>query len=598
MPIGRKHLADSLTLGVGAGTAAGMLIAAVGRWELGLAVGLHPFVLAFLVAGIACVPGVIAGGTRDIAALIATGLGGTVVAWESVATSLPAPTFGLSTLGGLVLGFVAGALRRRQPRSEPSSEAQRSPSGVRWSPRHPMEPVWIILPTYMERENIRRLLPELRRMAPTSELLVVDDASPDGTAEVVRELAREDDRLHLLVRPGERGFDGALLAGIGEALSRGSRSIVTMDGDGSHDPRDVPRLLDALEEAEIVVGSRYVTGGSTAGWGVWRRLVSRAANTYARAVLGLRIRDCSSGFRAYRADALRAVLPDVPRGAGYALLEALLLTARRRGLSIREIPIHFRPRCSGRSKLSPREALQSARFLWRLADRRTERRTRALHGFTLLELLTVIAIITILAGLLFPVLASARRSAQKTTCRSNLRQLALALQLYAEDYDELLPRWFNGDTVAGVWDRTVSTYVRADRVFHCPSNSKSLPGAIVRSYAFPRNVSGLPLAAVPRPSESVLLYEKGGEALGERLDATGEYFYQTYGLNDFRFWHEGGKMFAFIDGHVRFWPLGQGPWSYDFRPPQGNNNYGPGYCGGQINTYTDDDGGPGKNLPP
>jgi dolichol-phosphate mannosyltransferase len=598
MPIDRRHLADSLTLGVGVGAGAGMLLAAVTGWEQGLATGMHPFGLAVLVAVAALLPGWIVGATGDIAALIATALGGTVVAFQATTTSLPIPTYGLSTLTGLVLGFVVGILQRRELRREPASAPRRSPSGVCRSPGHLMEPVWIILPTYIERENIGRLLLELRGVAPSSELLVVDDASPDGTSETVKSLARQDGRLHLLVRRGQRGFDLALLAGIQEALSRGAKSIVTMDSDGSHDPHDLPRLLAALEEVDVVVGSRYVNGGSTAGWSTWRRLVSQAANAYARTVLRLGLKDCSSGFRAYRADALSAMIADVPRGAGYALLEALLLAARRRALSVREIPIHFAPRRSGRSKLSLCEALRSARFLWRLADRRTEQRTRALDGFTLIELLTVIAVMTILAGLLFPVLANARRSAQKTTCRSNLRQLAFAIQIYAQDYDDVLPRWFNGDPLAGVWDRTISPYVRADRVFLCPSNTKSVPGAIVRSYALPRNVSGLPLAAVPRPSDSVLLYEKGGEALGERLDATGEYFYQTYGLNDFRLWHANGKMLAFVDGHVRFWPLGQGPWSYDFRPPQGNNNYGPGYCGGQINTYTDDDGGPGKNLPP
>lgn len=598
MPSDRRRLADSLTLGVSVGAAAGMLLAAVTSWEQGLATGLHPVGLAVLVAVAAVVPGWIVGGTGDITALILTALGGMVVIWEAGATSLWMPPYGLSTLGGLVFGFVAGVLQRRELRPEPASAPLRSPSGVCRSPGHPMEPVWIILPTYLERENIGRLLPELRGAAPLSEILVVDDASPDGTSETVEQLARQDGRVHLLVRRGQRGFDAALLAGIQEALLRGAKSIVTMDGDGSHDPRDVPRLLDALEEVDIVVGSRYVSGGSTAGWSTWRRLVSRAANAYARTVLRLGLNDCSSGFRAYRADALPGMLSDVPRGAGYALLEALLLAARRHGLTIREVPIHFAPRRSGRSKLSPREALRSARFLWRMADRRIERPTRAARGFTLIELLTVIAILAILAGLLFPVLASARRSAQKSTCGSNLRQLAVAIQLYAQDYDQVLPRWFNGDPFAGVWDRTVSPYVRADRVFLCPSNTKSVPGAIVRSYALPRNVSGLPLAAVPRPSDSVLLYEKGGEALGERLDATGEYFHQTYGLYDFRLWHANGKMFAFVDGHVRFWPVGRGPWSYDFRPPQGNNNYGPGYCGGQINTYTDDDGGPGKNLPP
>jgi prepilin-type N-terminal cleavage/methylation domain-containing protein/prepilin-type processing-associated H-X9-DG protein len=218
-------------------------------------------------------------------------------------------------------------------------------------------------------------------------------------------------------------------------------------------------------------------------------------------------------------------------------------------------------------------------------------------GFTLIELLMVLSVIAILTALLFPVFMSARRAAYRTVCGSNIRQLNQALLLYAGDYDDTFIRWNNG-WPDGVWDTVLLSYVKNTAVYHCPANPKSLPGTVARSYALPRNVSGVNMAAVPRPTDTVTLYDKGGEAFGARGDSTGEFFAQTYGPYDTTLWHEGGKYFSFMDGHVRFWKVGMGPWAYDFAPPQGNNDYGPGYCGGQLNTTQDDDGGPGKNLPP
>ena len=158
-------------------------------------------------------------------------------------------------------------------------------------------------------------------------------------------------------------------------------------------------------------------------------------------------------------------------------------------------------------------------------------------------------------------------------------------------------RWFNG-WPGGTWDQAIFSYVKNAAVFRCPSNPKQRPGAVVLSYALPRNVSGAPLAAIPNPAATVVLYDKGGEALGIREDSTGEYFYQTVGLADRSLWHPEGKRFAFADGHVRFWKVGLGPWAYDFRPPEGDNEFGAGYCGSWYNTTDDADGGPGKNLPP
>jgi prepilin-type N-terminal cleavage/methylation domain-containing protein len=218
-------------------------------------------------------------------------------------------------------------------------------------------------------------------------------------------------------------------------------------------------------------------------------------------------------------------------------------------------------------------------------------------AFTLIELLVVIAIIAVLAALLFPVFQTARRAAYKATCQSNLRQLGQALQMYAQDYDEVWARWWHGvaDTV---WDSTLFPYVKNSDLYRCPANPKRPENRIARSYALPRNVSRIAQAAISRPAEAVGLFEKGQAAVGDPSDSTGEYFQQTYSNTAFDFWHERGKNFLFIDTHTRYVPVGQGPFAYDFRPPLGNNDQGVGYCGGQKNTPALDDGGPGKNLPP
>lgn len=592
----QRQFGERATLALSTGAAAGLVVSAVCGWERGLTHAWPPvWTLILLTLLLGAAAGLLARPQSPGAALLVAGAAA-LGCWQGGAGAAPASivfAVAIAALEGSILSVMLttkseGAIRHPELSGAPGGCVDLSTDATG---------AWIVIPTYQERENIESLLCELRRLLPGAVLLVVDDDSPDGTAEAVRDLAEGDPHVRLLLRCGQRGLGGALRAGFCEALAAGAGVVVTMDADGSHEPGQIAALLGALEVADVAIGSRYVDGGCTEGWPRWRRLVSLCANTFARRLLGLQARDCSSGFRAYRSAALRSALLIAPPEAGFALLEALLFCARSEGLSVVEVPIRFHGRRAGRSKLRVSEAWRGAHLLWSLRHRMESAAQRRSPGFTLVELLTCMAVLTILMTLLLPSLVSARRAAQRSTCLSNVRQLALALAVYEDDYDATLPRWYNGSG-AVTWDGALSPYVKSRQVYHCPANPRSTRAAVVRSYALPRNVSGLALAAVPRPSDTVALFEKGGMPLGERADSTGEFFAQTYGVGDYRLWHDNGKVFGFLDGHARFWPVGQGPWAYDFRPPWGNNNYGPGYCGGQINTIADQDGGPGKNLPP
>lgn len=229
----------------------------------------------------------------------------------------------------------------------------------------------VIVPTYNERDNIPAITERLFAAAGGRvEMLVVDDGSPDGTAAAVAELA-ERYPVHLIERPGKLGLGTAYVTGFRWALERGYRAIVEMDADGSHDPADVGRLLDALSDADLVIGSRYVEGGRVVNWGLLRRGLSAGGNLYARAWLDLGVRDATSGFRAFRSEALRAQdLGDVS-SEGYAFQIEMTRRIRRAGGRIKEIPIAFTDRTLGRSKMSRRIALEAlvAVTRWGFADR-------------------------------------------------------------------------------------------------------------------------------------------------------------------------------------------------------------------------------------
>lgn len=215
------------------------------------------------------------------------------------------------------------------------------------------EQALVIVPTYNERESIPEVARRLFDAAGARvDLLVIDDGSPDGTAEVVKQIAAGPHDVHLIERASKQGLGSAYRAGFAWAIERGYWAAVEMDADLSHDPADVPRLLDALERADLVIGSRYVPGGGTRNWGYLRRLLSRFGNVYARAWLGFRVQDATAGFRAYRTSWLNELDLDSVRSEGYAFQVEMTYRTHTAGRTITEVPITFIERETGRSKMS------------------------------------------------------------------------------------------------------------------------------------------------------------------------------------------------------------------------------------------------------
>lgn len=235
----------------------------------------------------------------------------------------------------------------------------------------------IIVPTYNERENIERLIASALAQDARLEILVVDDGSPDGTGDIVERIGQGNARVHLLRRPRKMGLGTAYIAGFRWALARDYGYVFEMDADFSHDPADLARLVATAEGgADLVLGSRYVAGGSVTDWGAVRRLVSRGGSWYARIVLGLRARDLTGGFKCFRREVLEAIdLPTV-RSKGYAFQVELTHRAVRAGFAVVEIPIVFRDRRLGRSKMSWRIAGEAALLVPRLRAGRGARRRR------------------------------------------------------------------------------------------------------------------------------------------------------------------------------------------------------------------------------
>jgi dolichol-phosphate mannosyltransferase len=238
-------------------------------------------------------------------------------------------------------------------------------------------PAWLILPTYNEAENlepiVRRSLDVIRDAASDGHrVLVVDDASPDGTGAIADRLAEElPDEVEVLHRAAKLGLGQAYLAGFRRALDAGAALICEMDADFSHDPADLARLLRAADDADLVVGSRYVAGGQIEGWGLMRRIVSRGGCWYAERVLGVDVRDLTGGFKCYRREVLEAIELDTVRSQGYAFQVELTYRAVRNGFRVREIPIVFRDREVGRSKMSWQIALEA---VWRVPQMRLHSR--------------------------------------------------------------------------------------------------------------------------------------------------------------------------------------------------------------------------------
>lgn len=224
----------------------------------------------------------------------------------------------------------------------------------------------VVVPTYNEAENIGRLIPQILT-DPRCRVLVVDDASPDGTGELVAELARSEPRIDLLARPGKLGLGTAYVEGFRCALAAGAEFIFEMDADFSHDPRYLADLRSAAEAgADLVIGSRYVRGGGTTDWGLMRRIISRGGNLYAGLILGLPVADATGGFRCYR----RRVLEHLDLGRvhsnGYAFQVELAYRTHRAGYRIAEVPIIFPDRRVGKSKMSRRIIVEALINVWKL----------------------------------------------------------------------------------------------------------------------------------------------------------------------------------------------------------------------------------------
>jgi dolichol-phosphate mannosyltransferase len=226
---------------------------------------------------------------------------------------------------------------------------------------------WVVLPTYNEADNVARVVRAVLAELPSARVLVVDDASPDGTGEIADALATELAAVEVLHRPGKAGLGRAYVSGFTRALAAGATHVVEMDADLSHDPRDLPRLLACADAgADLVLGSRYVDGGAVADWDMVRRGISRAGCAYARHVLGVGIRDLTGGYKCFTAGALRAIDYASVRSEGYAFQVELTFRALRRGLRVEELPITFRDRTAGDSKMSTRIALEAAVLVPRL----------------------------------------------------------------------------------------------------------------------------------------------------------------------------------------------------------------------------------------
>jgi dolichol-phosphate mannosyltransferase len=233
---------------------------------------------------------------------------------------------------------------------------------------------WLVLPTYNEAENIdpfvRAVLPQLASTGLEYHLLVVDDNSPDGTGSLADGLAAEFEAVEVLHRPAKHGLGRAYLAGFRRALDSGAELLLEMDADFSHDPAAVPSLIAAAGSADLVLGSRYVRGGGVSDWGLLRRMVSRGGCWYAQHILGIPVRDLTGGFKCFNRRVLEAIPLDDVHADGYGFQIELTYYAVKAGFSVVEVPITFRERQMGTSKMSPRIAIEA---VWKVPALRLRR---------------------------------------------------------------------------------------------------------------------------------------------------------------------------------------------------------------------------------
>ena len=237
-----------------------------------------------------------------------------------------------------------------------------------------MPGAWLILPTYNEAVNaepfVRAVLPELAGAAAEHRILIVDDNSPDGTGRIADRLASELDAVEVLHREEKKGLGVAYLAGFRRALDAGADLILEMDSDFSHSPADIPRLVKAAKSADLVLGSRYVPGGGVTDWGLLRRALSRGGSLYARLVLRVKVHDLTGGFKCFRREVLEGLDLDSIHAEGYGFQIELTYRALRAGFRVTEIPIVFRERQAGQSKMTARIAVEA---VWKVPALRLRR---------------------------------------------------------------------------------------------------------------------------------------------------------------------------------------------------------------------------------
>ena len=225
----------------------------------------------------------------------------------------------------------------------------------------------VIIPTYNEKENIRSIVELVLSQATNLEVLVVDDNSPDGTAAIVTEMAKVDPRVHLLSRAGKLGLGTAYIAGFKWGLSQGYAYLIEMDADFSHDPREIPNMLKAIQQADLVIGSRYIDGVRVVNWPLSRLFLSKGASYYVRIITGLPIHDPTGGFKCFRRKVLESIELDEVRSNGYAFQIEMSYKAWMKGFRIREIPITFADRHAGQSKMSGHIIQEALWMVWSLA---------------------------------------------------------------------------------------------------------------------------------------------------------------------------------------------------------------------------------------
>jgi dolichol-phosphate mannosyltransferase len=240
-----------------------------------------------------------------------------------------------------------------------------------------MPAAWLVLPTYNEAENVERIvraaLPELASAMPDHHILIVDDGSPDGTGEIADRLAAELEPVEVLHRTAKEGLGRAYLAGFERALASGADLVLEMDADFSHDPKDLPRLIAAASDADLVLGSRYIPGGGVTDWGFFRRMLSRGGSWYARVVLHVPVRDLTGGFKCFRRETLEGIDYRNTHAEGYGFQIELTYRAIRAGYRVKEVPIVFRDRQEGTSKMNARIAVEA---VWKVPALRARSRRR------------------------------------------------------------------------------------------------------------------------------------------------------------------------------------------------------------------------------